>query len=687
MQFLHRPLIRKPPATFRILRLALLSMLAFLVATPDARSMSLENRVREAALADYIHGMTAEIARKEIGTAGVPELLKLLHDPSYPRRDNVVAFLTYLGGAETVSALERFLAAPPSSPSIPEEDRALLLAPQALGMIAARGGRPALDALMAMTADGGGGGVLAEAAARGERPQALLQDLLEMALLGLAYSGDPAARRRIEDIRAGRVRPVPGGRSLDRGAEAALELFDRRSNPDAVKERAQDPSGAALDGSSTEQGASAAVADTSTTSHHHFLSYANHVDHNDPMTDARLDTVLTDGWKRVRLADFSTDVACCNTFGRKGTGLIFGTPGDGLDTIDSFGEQLAVVDNNIARIKVVRIINFCGAPGTNIIGCGEVSGNSYAVVRRTSLASEAVLWVHEYGHNVGIGHNTDSRYIMYATNYGTNNGVSQAECDKYHVPNSYAQADLIDAGPCVQGVCGNATCESGETCNSCGTDCASSPGAVCSNGLCEAGNGEDCVSCPADCRGVQSGTPANRYCCGDGGGQYPVPCSDPRCTANGYQCTGLPTVGHCCGNLLCEGPETNANCPADCAGSALDVWRVFGTAQGGTIDQTIAGVPIRIVTTAGQTQTQVAAAVAAQINGDPTLAGMGVTATVSGNEVTTNGTFDNSMVNDPGLTQGSPPPPGIPTLSRGGGLLLAGFLVVAAFLRRRNARA
>jgi hypothetical protein len=68
-------------------------------------------------------------------------------------------------------------------------------------------------------------------------------------------------------------------------------------------------------------------------------------------------------------------------------------------------------------------------------------------------------------------------------------------------------------------------------------------GASCGNGICEAGNGEDCVSCAADCNGKQNGNPNGRFCCGDGDGQNPVPCSDPRCTSGGLQCTETPVPG------------------------------------------------------------------------------------------------------------------------------------------------
>lgn len=118
-------------------------------------------------------------------------------------------------------------------------------------------------------------------------------------------------------------------------------------------------------------------------------------------------------------------------------------------------------------------------------------------------------------------------------------------------------------------VCDNdGVCESGEDCNSCPNDCVSGtrPGAVCGNGICEAGNGEDCLSCAADCNGTQKGKPANRFCCGDGDGTNPVPCSDASCSSGGFQCTDVPvaTETFCCGLFGCEPGEDCATCGLDC---------------------------------------------------------------------------------------------------------------------------
>lgn len=126
--------------------------------------------------------------------------------------------------------------------------------------------------------------------------------------------------------------------------------------------------------------------------------------------------------------------------------------------------------------------------------------------------------------------------------------------------------DLTGCSGCP--VCNNnGTCEAGEDCLSCPNDCVSgsTPGAVCGNGVCEAGDGENCVTCAADCNGTQSGKPANRFCCGFGG-TNPVGCSDTRCTSGGFNCTTTPqpSSSFCCGDFACSQGESCANCALDC---------------------------------------------------------------------------------------------------------------------------
>jgi hypothetical protein len=53
-------------------------------------------------------------------------------------------------------------------------------------------------------------------------------------------------------------------------------------------------------------------------------------------------------------------------------------------------------------------------------------------------------------------------------------------------------ADICDYGPVV---CGDGSCNGGETCNTCSQDC----GQCCGNNICESQYGEDVNTCPADC--------------------------------------------------------------------------------------------------------------------------------------------------------------------------------------------
>jgi len=119
----------------------------------------------------------------------------------------------------------------------------------------------------------------------------------------------------------------------------------------------------------------------------------------------------------------------------------------------------------------------------------------------------------------------------------------------------------VDMSPCYNNVC-----DATEDCNSCPLDCIGGTfGAVCGNGICEAGNGEDCVSCPDDCNGVQTGKPSGRFCCGDGDGRNPLPCSDSSCGGTST-CTDdpVPVDNYCCGDEECTGPEDSYSCELDC---------------------------------------------------------------------------------------------------------------------------
>jgi hypothetical protein len=128
----------------------------------------------------------------------------------------------------------------------------------------------------------------------------------------------------------------------------------------------------------------------------------------------------------------------------------------------------------------------------------------------------------------------------------------------------------LDYGLCSScAVCdGDGVCEQGEDCGGCPSDCLTGAGASCGDGICQAADGEDCVSCPADCNGKQGGRQSKRFCCGDGGGENPVSCSDSRCTKSDrksdFQCVDEPTLASCCGDGWCDPGEDSCSCATDC---------------------------------------------------------------------------------------------------------------------------
>ncbi len=62
---------------------------------------------RDALLHTYVHGVTEPTARELLGREAVPYLHDLLTDASFPRRDNVVAFLARLGDERSTQPLLR----------------------------------------------------------------------------------------------------------------------------------------------------------------------------------------------------------------------------------------------------------------------------------------------------------------------------------------------------------------------------------------------------------------------------------------------------------------------------------------------------------------------------------------------------------------------------------------------------
>lgn len=72
--------------------------------------------LRQAMLEQYILGVDAELAHQVVSDADVPALVALLDEPSFPRKDNVVAFLSWLDHEAIEPALQRFARQPAIDP-------------------------------------------------------------------------------------------------------------------------------------------------------------------------------------------------------------------------------------------------------------------------------------------------------------------------------------------------------------------------------------------------------------------------------------------------------------------------------------------------------------------------------------------------------------------------------------------
>ncbi len=532
------------PTRRRSRALSLLMTVAALtaIAMPAHVAAADHDHVVAACLRLYLHGVSAQLAATEVGADGVPTLLELLADPTFPRHDNVVAFLWHLGGAESTDALVGFLAAPPRPIDDPEEDRAVRLVPEALGQIAGRGAGKALAVLLDMTNPGGTGGPLAGLQVGGADPAAYRRSLVARAYRGLAWSGADTARARLEQLAA------PARAIVDpataRAAASALQVLEASTTA---------KTGASIDGDESSANAFTVspMLDAQTRVHQTPISYVNHVDVGMPITNARVDQMMQSGSNFIGQGSGGTDdVACCVTFTRSGSGGEFGSPGDGLDTIDDNTEFNAAIAAPGGRMHVVNSIEWCGSTLPNVIGCAPAPGYGTVVVRYGDVAGEAQLWLHEYGHNTGLGHDADRCYVMSPYSEPCDVRVTQTECNSYHFPSG---GGTVDVGACVdadtddvQDLADNCPGVSnhdqydidgdgnGDACDSCGNFILTAPEE------CDDGNGVPDDGCTNSCT-----------VCGNGVTTPPEECDDGNLIANDG-CSAACTV---CGNGVATPPE------------------------------------------------------------------------------------------------------------------------------------
>ena len=123
---------------------------------------------------------------------------------------------------------------------------------------------------------------------------------------------------------------------------------------------------------------------------------------------------------------------------------------------------------------------------------------------------------------------------------------------------------LSACGKADKASCGNGTCESGETAESCAADCSEEPSESCGDGTCDAD--ESFASCPADCSGL---------CAGEADATFSAGLADDGAWS-AEECAGLEQNSACVSagmagaGVICAGAVDGPACEAmeDCAWAA-----------------------------------------------------------------------------------------------------------------------
>ena len=144
------------------------------------------------------------------------------------------------------------------------------------------------------------------------------------------------------------------------------------------------------------------------------------------LTTADADRILRDASTILQRKDGSDDVATQVEMRRVGNVGVFGA-GNGVISSNSGFRQVL---RQRGSIHVVNAINWCGDPGTGIIGCAPIGGGDFVVVRFTP-SMEGTLWAHEFGHNQGLRHRNGRNNIMNPFITPTAHRVNAAERGRF----------------------------------------------------------------------------------------------------------------------------------------------------------------------------------------------------------------------------------------------------------------
>jgi hypothetical protein len=171
------------------------------------------------------------------------------------------------------------------------------------------------------------------------------------------------------------------------------------------------------------------------------------------LSEAEADRILADMGTILQNDDSGPDVATPVQFVRNGEVRVL--PATVPGTIQTSADLTALL-NAGTGVKIVGAIRWCGGPGDTIIGCAPVGSPSVNVAAvRFTANQEGLIWVHEYGHNCGLGHRTDDpRAVMYPSVGVDHNVVNATESAAYLAGPLSVTGAVMPASACSCGAGG-----------------------------------------------------------------------------------------------------------------------------------------------------------------------------------------------------------------------------------------
>ncbi len=207
-----------------------------------------------------------------------------------------------------------------------------------------------------------------------------------------------------------------------------------------------------------------------------------HVDVASQVDLATLRVYLENAKVLVHGTQQSNDVACCSTI-EAASLPTFGNSGDGLDVINNRGDWNRLGNSGAF---IVQSIQWCGTPGTNIIGCGLTPGNKLAIALDASASIRGVVIAHERGHNAGLTHREDESCALMFPSAGSTHGcLNASECTSIRNLGSPGGACPCHGASVGDPPLDGATCDDGDGCTQ--TD-------TCQAGLCSGSNPLVCTA-------------------------------------------------------------------------------------------------------------------------------------------------------------------------------------------------